>query len=157
MRAGKSPLLFLDIDGVMNTRGSIMEHKSNRVFTPKATQCLGRIAAETGCSLVISSTWREEGQRQLLPGAFRDNGLEDLVARIIGTTPILDLADNPTREDEIDCWLFENEYCGRFAILDDEAMEGELASRLVQTDPETGLTEKECEAVIALLGRRQTK
>jgi hypothetical protein len=147
------PVLFLDIDGVMNTTNSILRHKSNRVFTDESICCLQTIVAETGCSIVISSTWREDQQWKILPGVFSRNGLSGVLARIIDRTPILAPVDGPTREDEIDCWLSTNSYVGPYAILDDIAFTDEHVCRLVQTSTEKGLTKHECERVLAMLGR----
>jgi hypothetical protein len=145
-------ILFLDIDGVMNTTDSILKHKSNRVFTGESISCLRTIVAQTGCSIVISSTWREDQQWKILPGVFSRNGLSAVLARIIDRTPVLPPGDGPTREDEIDCWLCANGYDGPYAILDDISFAGEHACRLVQTTTEKGLTRHECERVLAMLG-----
>jgi hypothetical protein len=148
------PILFLDIDGVMNTTDSILRHQSNRIFTPESIRCLEKIVAETGCKIVISSTWREEEQWRILPEVFTRNGLAAALEQIIDRTPILPAEDGPTREDEIDCWLAESNYQGLYAILDDIPFDGEHAGRLVQTSTDDGLTENECRrAIDLLLGR----
>lgn len=145
------PVLFLDIDGVMNTTDSILRNKSNRIFTPESVTCLQKIVAETDCKVVISSTWREEEQWKILPQVFTDNGLASVLGRIIGRTPILPAEDGPTREDEIDCWLARGNYTGPYAILDDIPFDGEHAGRLARTSTDTGLTAAECSRVIDLL------
>ncbi len=145
------PILFLDIDGVMNTTDSILRHQSNHIFTPESIRCLEKIVAETGCKIVISSTWREEDQWKILPQVFTDNGLALMLDQIIDRTPILPAEDGATREDEIDCWLAEKNYVGSYAILDDIPFDGEHAGRLARTSTDTGLTAAECSRVINLL------
>jgi hypothetical protein len=145
------PVLFLDIDGVMNTTDSIVRNKSNRIFTPESVRCLQKIVTETGCKIVISSTWREEDQWKILPQVFTDNGLASVLDRIIDRTPILPAEDGPTREDEIDCWLAAQDYAGPYAILDDIPFDGEHACRLVRTSTDTGLTATECRRAIDIL------
>lgn len=150
-RGPGAPILFLDIDGVMNTTDSILRYKSNRVFTPESVQCLKKVIAKTACNIVISSTWREPKQWKILPEVFTENGLASALDRIIDRTPILPPDDHPTREDEIDYWLESNKFAGLYAVLDDIPFESEHADRLVRTSTDTGFTKAECIQVLELL------
>ncbi len=149
----KRPVLFLDIDGVMNSTGSILQHKSNRIFTPEAIRCLRQIIAKTTCSIVISSSWREPEQWLIVPEVFTRNGLGQVLDLIIGTTPIFPSSIGATREDEVDYWLAAHRHSGPYAILDDIPCSGDHSTHWVQTSTETGLTGLECERTIKLLGR----
>lgn len=143
----------------MNTTSSILEHKSNCVFTPEAIRCLLQIIAETSCSIVISSSWREPDQCKILPEVFALNGLAQAVTQMIGVTPSFPLWVGTTREDEVDCWLAEHQQIGPYAILDDIPCAGDHSARWVQTSMEIGLTRTECQKVISLLlgrGSRNT-
>ena len=79
------------------------------------------------------------------------HGLGIAMSRIIGVTRLLDPADKPTREDEIDYWLSDHRFKGRMAILDDEILEGDLRPWQVLTFQETGLTSQSAMKVIGVL------
>lgn len=139
-RAVTDPILFLDIDGVMNTPSGMSSNRSNAIFTPSAVAGLRRIVTETDCAIVISSSWRED-QMGNLKDTLISHGLELVVDRIIGSTPVLSPNDHPTREDEIGCWLHHSCHQGRIAILDDEPMFGELTPWHVRIRDSVGLDE----------------
>lgn len=143
------PILFLDIDGVMNTTTSCALNRSNAIFVGEAVDALRATVSETGCDVVISSTWRET-RMQLVKSALDLHGLDLVANRIIGATPVLDSADEPKREDEIDQWLHENPFSGRMAILDDEPCGGlRIWQVLVRED--AGLTNADAAKAIRLL------
>jgi len=133
------PVLFLDIDGVMKTFPPLPDFNPATAFSPAAVDGLRKILRDTCCDLVISSSWREDNL-PALDRAWELHGLEFVKSRIIGVTPVLDPADNPAREDEIDCWLSNHQFKGRMAILDDEVMQGDLRPWQVLTNQEKGLT-----------------
>ena len=98
------PVLFLDIDEVMRVFPSAADSCPKTGSTARAISGLQKIIASTGCDIVVSSTWREDNM-DALNQVLGFHGLGVVRARIIGVTPFLDPADNPTREDEIDYWL----------------------------------------------------
>lgn len=120
-------IVFLDIDGVINTDNSHHSPGSYATFPgsmqiylqpldPKAIGNLNRITETTGAKIVISSTWREPfvryGQFDLLEKYLRAQGV---LGEIIGYTPItpeyrgLYGYDKVyTRGDEIKLWLEQN-------------------------------------------------
>ncbi len=108
------------------------------------------IVTQTGCEIVISSTWREDNM-DALNRAWEIHGLEIVKSRIIGATELLDRADIPSREDEIDKWLSDHQFKGRMAILDDEVIGGDLRNWQVLTFQETGLTHRLAQQAIQLL------
>lgn len=122
-------IIFLDIDGVINTDRAIMiqrNHNSEEfVFDQKTMKHLKEIVTETNAYFVISSTWRVHyGTSNLLWNSLIRNlnqyGLEE---RIIGITPILDQdLRTSNRWKEIQNWLTENQNkeIESFVILDDE-------------------------------------
>ena len=144
------PVLFLDIDGVLNTISTMIKHRSNAVFTPEAIESLEWIVSATDCSVVISSSWRKD-QMKKLADALDFNGLGVVSSRIIGMTPLIDSVNAPSREDEVDCWIHQNDFRGRFAILDDEPFTGMLKPWQVLTLQETGLTRQLAKKAIRLL------
>lgn len=158
-----NPLIFLDIDGVLNSWDWWARRKNEPPPTelmgvydldPLACQRLQRLCDTMGAELVITSTWRKHHTIQDLQDLFRQRGL---TARIIGRTPSLDHFHN-TFEDpwnrigrglEIQWWLqhylpSDEAVCNqRFAILDDDRDMGDLLGKLVQTKFATGLTDLE--------------
>ena len=158
-------ILFLDIDGVLvpydwrcylkqawdKSRGRI---KSKDVFGylffDQAVYALNRIVEETGCDIIISSSWRTK--RDL--STFRRMWAErDLSGKIIDLTPILcDSYEN--RGDEIQLAINEwhpKQYC----ILDDkEQMNPDQMPFFVRTDSGYGLTQEDADECIAILNRK---
>jgi hypothetical protein len=128
-------VLFLDVDGVLN---------SQRLGTPDGMRpwCvtqLARIVKESGCKIVVSSTWRAGGigetsdfHRCLLEASVPG---DDTIQRVlIGITPDLVGNGEGARGDEIAAWLGEHPDVESFVILDDDTDMGELGGRLVRTD-----------------------
>ena len=146
----RPPVLFLDIDGVLRVFPAAADSHPETGFTARAISGLREIVASTACDIVVSSTWREDCM-DVLNQALEFHGLGVAKARIIGMTRLLDPADNPTREDEIDYWLSDHQFNGRMAILDDEILEGELQPWQVLTFQETGLTPRLAQRAIQLL------
>lgn len=130
-------ILFLDVDGVLNS------YKTGGLYALKKP-CLRRlqkIVEETGCKIVLSSTWRKDVYAlKRLKRVFSYRGLV-----IHSTTPIL---HNKWRGYEINQWLkdaqldyWEQKDC-KYAIVDDDSdmLPYQLMS-FFQTDPEYGMTD----------------
>jgi hypothetical protein len=144
---GNVPVLFLDVDGVLNQCGHHQE-----VLTEKAG-LLARIVSETQCRIVVSSTWR-------LYEELRDRLTELLQVHAISIsdwTPCIDRRTDSgiyiatERGEEIQRWLDENPGTTRFVILDDHADMAHLTAHLLQTESSTGLTEVLVEEAIRRL------
>lgn len=147
----KSPILFLDIDGVMNTTDSALLHQGGNVFTRDAVESLQWIVWQTDCTIVITSTRRREGLAAMRV-LFSGNGLVHETARIIGGTPCFVEHDTDEwREDEIETWLDDNGAKLKFAILDDKPFFGPLRRHLILTDADQGLVPAMVPEVVALL------
>lgn len=115
-------LLFLDIDGVLNSEHFYCNRsKSDSLpyplseFDPISVKELNRILDETDAKLIISSSWRfDEG----LDNIFMKVGITH---RIFGITPCL---RNKIRGEEIKSYIEEYtkiERNIRYVILDDDA------------------------------------
>jgi hypothetical protein len=144
---GNLPVLFLDVDGVLNQCGHHQE-----VLTEKAS-LLARIVLETQCRIVVSSTWRlYEELRDRLTELLRAHGLS-----ISDWTPSIDRRTDTgiylatERGEEIQLWLDENPDAPRFVILDDHADMAHLSAHLLQTESSTGLTDVLAEEAIRRL------
>lgn len=151
MHFPEPPILFLDIDGVMNTTDSALRHRSGHVFTHEAVEALRWIVRETDCEIVISSTRRRDGV-VAMGALFSRNGLVAEAGRIIGGTPCFVVHDTDDwREDEIEAWLDEQGDKRKFAILDDKPLSGPMHNYLILTDHDSGLTMALAQRVAAWL------
>lgn len=156
--------LFLDIDGVLNTgrysdylekKGMCETDADGYLFDPEAVQNLKRIIEATDAKIVITSTWRLDGDMQAL---WRNR---NLAGEVIGITPTL-LREKAIgkinvyyghRGMEVEAWLEDNAIAPyKYAILDDEDdYLPHQAEHLILTEPMTGITEDVAEKVISLL------
>ena len=127
------PLLFLDVDGVLNSYASGGRYALKRTCLRR----LQEIVEETGCLIILSSTWRKDDYAlKRLQRALSYRGL-----KLYDMTPNL----HKHRGLEIAAWLDEHksEFEGSpFAILDDDSdMEEWQLPHFFQTDPEYGLSD----------------
>lgn len=148
------PVLFLDIDGVLNSNafnaGRLIVEGHN--LDPRCIKRLAVIIEATDCNVVLSSTWRihyplVEVQRMLercgLPRQHRH--------RFIGVTPH-DFSVDHRRGQEIASWLARCPV-DRFCILDDDDQTEPYKHKQVKTDAATGLLDAHVERVIAILAK----
>lgn len=122
-------VLFLDVDGVLNT------FKSGGIYTLTRTKLrlLQQIVEETGCEIVLSSTWRKDTEAfKILNKKLAYRGL-----KISGVTPVL----YEPRGLEIASWLNDNPGVTKYAIVDDSSdmLDSQLRN-FFQTDGDYGLT-----------------
>jgi hypothetical protein len=111
-------LLFLDFDGVLHP-----QHEGQQVPEDMAFCHLPRLEALlrnfSEVEVVISSTWREQVKLESLKRHFSD----DIAARIIGTTPVVNAGNSVLfhrREIEILQWLADSGVTNsRWCALDD--------------------------------------
>lgn len=165
-----SKVIFLDIDGVLNTErqhyhcveaGLTYADNFGYAFDPVAVANLKRIVDETGADIVISSSWKFWGLSTMqklwvnreLPGKLIDvtpNNVSDEMLLSVD----LDLMELPAgKGSEIKEWLeTEGQQVTHYAILDDlPDMLPEQQSHFVQTDPRIGITEDDADRVISIL------
>ncbi len=133
-------VIFLDCDGVINTRMWDENKKRLRYFFPSDGKCNNRTAVEwvnvlgeeVDAKIVVSSTWRNVGLDEM-KGILANSGLR---LEVIGITPSL----KGDRGLEIQAWLDENPYVDKYVILDDDADMAHLMDHLVRCDHEYGFT-----------------
>lgn len=163
-------LIFLDIDGVLNTTDHLtsliserkeISDKFGHLFDPLAVQNLEEIVRRTGAKVVISSTWRRDGLKRMRQ-MFKERNIN---ADIVGITPLFVessrsthyIQDDPIRGEEIEIFKmrFESTHgeVESFVIIDDndDFLEFQMPS-LVQTNEDEGLTSEKAERVIQVLG-----
>jgi hypothetical protein len=132
-------VIFLDIDGVLNSDQTPNPRKLPYVVDRKLLQRFKRILKNTGAKVVLSSTWRYDPA-----GVFsaKHHGIS-----FIGVTP--DMPHRP-RRNEILAWLKKHPKVVRFAVIDDD--DDDLDDLpLFQPSGTTGLTEDVAKAVIRYL------
>ena len=165
-----SKIIFLDIDGVLNTERQhdrCVNEKISPVdgfgyaFDPIAVANLKSIVEKTGANIVISSSWKFWGldamQRMWanrgLPGKVIDvtpNNVSDEILLSVD----LEYMDIPAgKGSEIKEWLSTKGHdVTDYAILDDlPDMLPEQESHFVQTDPRVGITKDDADRIITIL------
>ena len=125
-------VLFLDIDGVVNCATTSQRHRGYIGIDPVMAFLVGKIVLDTGCRVVLSSSWR----------TFHDDGIEEISRQV---TKIDDVTPPPwkgsNRGMEIQAWLNSNLGVTRYAILvDDTNRLSEQKPNWFQTFWETGIT-----------------
>lgn len=151
-------VIFLDIDGVHNTRESMY---MDRIFpTPKlegvedripdhlscyTVRLLNDIIKETGAKVVISSTWRLGFSPQEMQIILEYYGFK---GEVIANTPNL---WEGKRGDEIRLWINESDDVESFVIIDDDSDMCELIGHLVKTDGNYGIQYKDMKKAIEIL------
>lgn len=136
-------ILFLDIDGVVNCQTTTQRHRGYIGIDPYMAFLVGKIVLDTGCEVVLSSSWR----------TFHDDGIEEVSRQV---TKIDDVTPPPwyendhhsTRGEEIQAWLDKNPDVGVYAILDDDTrMLPNQLPNYFQTSWQEGITEEIARAV----------
>lgn len=138
-------LLFLDVDGVLNTTRS----KSLYSLSKPLLRRLEGIVRDTNCRIILSSTWRKDAHAlRVLKRALKYRGV-----RIQGFTPVI---HNKSRGHEIEAYLTDCPYLySRYAILDDNSdMLDTQLPNFFQTDEDYGLTETIAYRVVYHLNRK---
>jgi len=116
-------LIFLDFDGVVNTRlydsklGIIryFHTEDEAVNNKNAIGFLNLLVKETGAKVVVSSTWRLGETVETLSKWLNNSGFE---GEVIGKTPRM---DDYCRGDEIAEYMLRLEDVKSYVILDDDS------------------------------------
>lgn len=145
-------LIFLDVDGVLNTTSNWGIKLVNGVWEggtiePAKVSAINQIVDATGAKIVVSSMWRVGRTVEDLQKLLNDEGAE---FEIIGTTP-----EAPReRWGQILKWLQSHSGAlnSHYVIIDDwlEAGWGH-SGHFVNTDPEVGITDADVQKAIEIL------
>jgi hypothetical protein len=141
------PILFLDIDGVLNRAGFQPEDTIDLAswIEPELAARLDGVAREIDAELVLSSDWRIERTVEDLRGELARAGIG---VALRGTTPVL---AGQARWREIEAWMVE--HCLQHedvVIVDDEPTMGRLAKRHVRITPRAGFDDAAVRATRAM-------
>lgn len=146
-------LIYWDFDGVIRPDRT-GPGATRDGFDPDCVGRAHRVHAATGALAVVSSTWRRDQRcRQIMA----DNGFDPPLFDALWATP-LHLDHGGDRSDDIDCHMAQCLRMGYrvtgFAMVDD--LYGPLpphqVGHLVGTDPKTGVSDLDCDAIIRALG-----
>jgi hypothetical protein len=141
MQADPKILIFLDIDGVMNTTTSCIQHRSGERFPLGTILSLNWLMNRHPLAHVVITSTRRHAGMEAMRQLFMRNSLSMVAGRIIGLTPrIVEQDIDDYREDEIERWLDSHGPVSRMVIIDDKPITGPLARHWVGTDSDTGLT-----------------
>ena len=146
-RHAAAVVLFLDFDGVLHPKGGGVTANLSKL--PLLEELL-RDATHGHVSIVISSTWRQGHSLAKLRTLFS----EDIRARVLGTTPVLEeYQSEHERFEEIKGWLQRNAGYSSWVALDDdtEGFPAQWHKRVVFTDSALGLTEADISKLGTLL------
>ena len=174
-------VLFLDIDGVLNSENwfayRIYCVKNNMVnilmnfvdtddrnikhkltmLDDRAIANLNRIVEETGCKVVLSSSWRSSIESENI---FTQNllKLKGFKYEFYDVTPRLWFSDFSIRRgEEIKFWLdkeSEKHEIESFVILDDDSdMLPEQMNNFIHVDGQVGLTDRDVLKAIEILNK----
>ena len=162
MRDG--PFLFLDIDGVLNSHAYARKLGKGGILgiDPEAVKHLQRVVDETGCQIVLSSTWRLGP-----PGTLADVRGKLIAAGMRSPCPLIDrtpdlsrrenafLYEAVKRGEEVKHWLDALGYEGPYVCIDDD---GDFlpCQPLVRTTFAEGMTAAHADQCIAILRGHST-
>lgn len=137
-------VLFLDIDGVCNSEEYMTSGRHIKGtmlgIDPFPAVLVKMIVQDTGCDVVLSSTWR-----------LNKDSREDVrreVVDFVDVTPDLWREGKHLRGEEIEDWLNRHPEVTRYAILDDDTdMLAYQAPNFFKTSWKEGLTREIAQAV----------
>ena len=138
-------VLFLDIDGVMNTTPHVNKLGAfSRSAVVNLEMLLNKVP---DLQIVVSSHWRQLGI-DVMKDAFKAEGIDP--RRIIDVTGT-EKADGREREYQIAKWLADHPEARLFVIFDDIDQFVALKDRFVKTNPFVGLTQTNITKALEIL------
>lgn len=151
------PIIFLDFDGVVETiywekaddgSWSFNIHKAgrNELNNKQAIGWLNELYSKVPYDIVVSSTWRIGMTIEELQNLITNSGFNPEI-KVIGMTPRLYLQ----RGKEIQAWIDENNFTGRYIIIDDDSDMCHLLPVLVRCDCQLGFTIYDYQKALKLL------
>ena len=171
MELMKRKIIFLDIDGVLNTQDwhSRMTKETPKdefgyAFDPVAVANLARIIEETDAVIVISSSWKFFGVAKLremwkirnLPGTILDITPNTVSDEMLLNANLEEFQLGVCRGNEIKEWLSKHKgEVSNYVIIDDfDDLLPEQEDHVVLTDTLIGITKFDAEKAIAILKRK---
>jgi hypothetical protein len=170
MTENNNPVIFLDIDGVLNShiyfssRESIKEderlnndpdgHDKNDLIDPKAVENLNEIVRNVpNVEFVLSSTWRRGHHITEMTEILKSKGF---IGIINSATPICDFKGS-VRGNEISIWLENNRdfNFNNYVIIDDDSdMLLHQKNNFLHVDSYAGLTRNQSYKIYRFLNNK---
>jgi hypothetical protein len=170
------PVLFLDIDGVLN-KHNFDELAGSNLIDQALVQIFNRILLTTGCKIVLSTAWRYiyyQGEANLigLDWLFRSHGVvgrriidvtgQDTMVPYYNGTTLKEFPVKNERGAQIQQWLDLNDpdHLSPYVVIDDGGYSDdkwtdlgitESGHPVVWTLPTTGITHANADDAIAIL------
>ena len=161
-------IIFLDIDGVLNTKEwhsrmtkDTPKDEYGYAFDPVTVKNLAHIIDKTGADIVISSSWKFYGVAKLrkmweirnLPGTILDITPNTISDEMLLNANLEEFQLGVCRGNEIKEWLSRHKgEVSNYVIIDDfDDMLPEQEDHVVLTDTLIGITEFDAEKAIAIL------
>lgn len=166
-------VLFLDIDGVLNTEWwytqldkNTPKDKYGYAFDPNSVANLKKILDETGAVIVISSSWKSFGFVELeemwsnrsLPGRIIDITPNSISDQMLLDANLEEIELIPIRGFEIKEWIeTKGKGVSNYAIIDDmNNILPEQYSHFVEINSAIGITNDNAERAISILNNQKT-
>ena len=168
----KGKVIFLDIDGVLNTKYWYTQMDSNTpkdkygyAFDTNAVANLKKIVDDTGAEIVISSSWKcmglsllkEMWKQRELPGKIIGITLNSVSNELLLNTDLNSMEHLHIRGAEIREWLRNNsKHVSHYVILDDmDNVLAEQRDNFVWIDPNVGITDGNAVQAILILTKME--
>lgn len=162
-----SKVLFLDIDGVLNSNFWNDSHQpeisDGTLIDEEKIKLLALLIRETDAKIILHSGWRFWFDAELKPLCTEANKLVELLAKenlyISGVTPDLTTKEirkakkfSLVKADEILLWISLHKTVTKWVVLDDLDLHNDLIRQhQVKTDPTTGLTLEDVRQAVRIL------
>ena len=162
-------VIFLDIDGVLNSNFWIKDHQreisDGKHIDPEKVKLLGKLVNKTGAEVILHSGWRFWFDSDMNPLRKEAEHLVSMLGAegvaLSGATPDLTTEEirrtkkfSAVKADEIKLWLKSNsnKNIESWVVLDDlDLRDDEINQHQVRTNPEHGLTEAAIEKALEIL------
>ena len=147
-------IIFIDIDGVLNTSDPPSGGRKPRL-NKRAIDALNAVIEQVpDVRFVLSSRWRVDYGYADVVRYLKSQGLNGV---FVGQTPNFDKPEtrnlSPRRRYEIQKYLDDHEINSEYVIIDDNPDLGRLSSRQIRTRFNVGLTESRVADIVRLLNR----
>lgn len=137
-------IIFLDIDGVLTSYGDLEDDfcKLSKSRVGLLNKAIERTNAK--CVLISDRRRNEGGFEKVLEDDLRPAGFRGELIGQIGSNGL-------PRGLEISNWLFENNFRGKFVVVDDVPSVYPFCQQLIQTDYFSGIEEHHIDKMVELL------
>lgn len=147
-------VVFLDFDGVLNSRKYIREcGYYGVVIDPERLNMVKQIIDATSAKIVLSTSWREHWDKDMALCGQVGKEINDIFARF--GLSVFDKTEfiGRSREMEIEMWLENHPETENFVVLDDRFLDSQsLRNHFVKTDNyRDGIDENNVKQAIEIL------